>query len=190
MRFWLIVVLTIGSFTYVAVETEDRLGLAITSNLQGMQGSKRSAFAYVSVEKKGWTQYEGENSPHRFDTSEIRKTTRHPIYNGDSIKTKKEALDPLDEPQLMKIEQKAEREKRAWDMLDTVIANIPHKEDRCQEGKVLLSLRTAVSKRDNNVSLALANQWISYVQNEYCWPINHSTKDMDFSPKYFSTVNG
>jgi chromatin segregation and condensation protein Rec8/ScpA/Scc1 (kleisin family) len=186
MKFWLIVVLTIAGLTYVAIESEDKLALAITSNLKTMQGHKQSSFAYVTAENNSMSDY--EDVAQYKTPNGVKKQSMHSVKNIALIK--KEAVELVKKRQLMEIEKKAEREKRAWEMLDAVIASIPHNEDRCKKGQTLLSLRAAASKKDKKISLALAKQWISYVQKEYCQPIYHTLKDMDFSPKYLPIVNG
>jgi hypothetical protein len=182
MKFWTIVALLFGSLIYTALNNEDELSRAITSNLQGMESHDPDAFAYVSQANQLSTDYEGVNLSLAREPAKIKTLADH---NFDSIKTEKETLDVLNKPPLMHIEPKSEREKRAWHILDSVIANIPSHEGRCDEAKTLLSLRTAASKKDRNVSLSLAKQWIMYVQKEYCLPIQHTIKDMDFSPNYF-----
>jgi hypothetical protein len=187
MKFWSIIVLMIAGFTYIAMENEDTLALAITANLEGLQGHKKNAFAYVTTKSNQQSEYVNENQ-YNIDDANIKKQSTPAIKNMDLIK--KEAVDVAKKRQLMEIEHKSEREKRAWGILDTVIASIPHNKDRCKKGQTLLSLRAAASKKDKRISLALAKQWISYVQKEYCQPIYHTLKDMDFSPKYLPIVNG
>lgn len=88
----------------------------------------------------------------------------------------------------LRIQQLNANKNKAWEVLDEVLTLMPKHNNKCALGHELLSIRTSKSKEEDLVSLPLAKQWITYVQDDFCRDLRPIVKKLDFSQPYVGKI--